>query len=44
MLGLAMRIWTTLGELVAAGLAVIFRDDPDALVGTTDSEMSEGLA
>jgi hypothetical protein len=44
MLGLAMRIWTTLGELVAAGLAVIFRDDPDALVGTNDSEMSEGLA
>lgn len=44
MLGLAMRIWTTLGELVAAGLAVIFRDDPDALVSTTDSELREGLA
>ncbi len=44
MLGLAMRVWTTLGELVAAGLAVIFRDDPDALVSTTDSELREGLA
>lgn len=44
MLGLAMRVWTTLGELVAAGLAVIFRDDPAALVGVPDSEMHEGLA
>ena len=44
MLGLAMRVWTTLGELVAAGLAVIFRDDPAALVGVPDNEMHEGLA
>ena len=44
MLGLAMRVWTTLGELVAAGLAVIFRDDPAALVGVPDNELHEGLA
>jgi len=50
--GLAMRVWTTLGELVGAGLALLFRDDPDAVAdaaasssaAATDQEMSEGLA
>lgn len=46
-MALAMRLWTTLGEVVAATLALIFRDHPAAKVappGTTDGEMHEGLA
>jgi uncharacterized membrane protein YbhN (UPF0104 family) len=48
-LGLAMRVWTTLGELVGAGLALLFRDDPDALADAADDaaaagDLNKGLA
>ena len=43
---LAMRVWTTLGEVVAAGLALLFRDDPAAVAAAADNdgELNEGLA
>ena len=53
---LAMRVWTTLGELFAAALAVTFRDHPTALAQVPpakqddaglhqdDADLHEGLA